>query len=506
MPAGAFRWQKPGTNDIHKSVAKFHLPVPPRGSKQQFCVEAARAIVKERYLEMCGDSRLRDDISAAQFAGLNTNPGTWWVARGFATKKLLYYSDNFFGMLRWIRSTQLGRGKYKPICDVNGKTEVIAYDKTGRTVYCVDAVTLVFQQMFFGHQLQLYSRAPLDSLWSWVGKTAYGTGALEAFNWITEEGKRDWCYDFDVKKMEASIRTDDLVWLAKLHFGALHPDDQTDEVWQCVLTLYLGLAESPFIIPDRNGQGHFFWKGGNGQGGEPSGHLLTALDNSLITLYLVALAFVWQSVSRGEEPSTERFWRWHRGMVMGDDLRLTLSRAAKQWWQLSGDGPIGAHIATSVFAACGTVLESTSFEGTHIMDSVFCGWKFYEMKDPVHWITFKTDFGRAVDAVKQGGDHTHSAQACVTNLGRINNMRVSTWADPTVREQVVRFREQFIRLSQRRFKELRNNPEWAAVKGAFLTDGALQQLYTGLMLPIPTGKQSKGFAVPELDEDFNDLS
>jgi len=464
--------------------------------------------VTNRYLETCGGSPLQDDISAVQAAAMNTNPGSFWIARGMLTKKLLYYSDNFLDMLRYIYRTQLVRGTYKPVCDVNGKTEVLEFDKSGRTVYCVDAITLVFQQMFFGTQVRAYSRSPLDSLWAWVGKTPYGTGALEAFNWITEEGKRYWAYDFDVKKMEASIRTDDLVnFLARLHFLALPSKDQTAEAWTCVCTLYAGLAECPFIIPDLSGKAHIFWKGDRGQGGEPSGHLLTALDNSLICLYLVALAFAWESHSRGESPSVERFWRWHRGMIMGDDLRLTLSQAATDWWKLNKRGlAVGEAIATAVFEACGTVMESTNFEGVHIMDSTFCGWKFYLMRDPVSWITFKTDFTRAVDAIKQGGDHNPTPQACITNLGRINNMRVSTWADAVVRSQVVGFRAHFIRICQSDpylGPQLKVNKEWAAVKGAWHTDAVLQQLYTGLLLPTPIGKQSIGFAepLPEVTDD-----
>lgn len=481
-------------------MAKFHIPVPTRTAKQQYCVDLARQWVRERYIESCGDSTLRDDFSAVQAAALKTSPGTFWLARGFASKQLLYYSDNFIDMLRWVRKAQLATGKYKAVCDVNPKTEVLQVDKTGRTVYCVDAVTLVYQQMYFGHQLQLYSRAPLDALWSWVGKTPYGTGALEAFNWITEEGQRDWAYDFDVKKMEASIRTDDMIFLAKLHFDALCVEDQTDEAWTEILTLYLGMAEGPFLVPDKQGKGHAFWKGGGGQGGEPSGHLLTALDNSVMCLYFVALAFVWESVSRNELPNQARFWRWHRGMIMGDDLRLTLSKFATQWWS-DNDRSAGEAFAIAVFEACGAVLESENFSGVHIMESTFCGWRFYVMRDPVHWITFKTNFGRAVDAIKQGGDHSRTAAACVVNLGRINNMRISTWADPVQRGQVTALRLQFIRLAQRRFPELKHNPEWASVKHAALSDAVLQQLYTGLLLPTPAGKQSEGFAAPELENE-----
>lgn len=431
---------------------------------------------------------------------MNTNPGTFYVARGFHTKKLLYYSESFPDMLRFIYRTQLQRGTYKPVCDVNGKTEVLQIDKTGRTVYCVDAVTLIFQQMFFGQQVQSYSRSNLDRLWAWIGKTAYGTGALEAFAFVTDGGKRTTAYDFDVKKMEASIRTDDLLWLAQVHYDALCKDDQTPEAWQCIRTLYLGLAECPFIMPDLTGKAHAFWKGGDGQGGEPSGHLLTALDNSLVTLYLVATGYAWESLKRKERPSVERFWRWFRGMIMGDDLRLTLSNAATEWWAANEEGlSVGEAFAAAVFDATATIMESVDFRGVNIMDSVFCGWRFYLMTDPVYWITFKTDSARAVDAIKQGGDHSRTPEAAIINLGRINNMRLSTWADAQVRHKVTGFRLEYIRLCEAGWPQLLQNPEWAAVKGSVHSDHVLRQLYTGLLIPTPIGNQSIGFDTPDLE-------
>jgi len=381
------------------------------------------------------------------------------------------------------------------VCDVNAKTEVIAFDKDGRTVYCVDPVTLVLQTMLCGDQVDRASASRLSEMWLWVGKSFFGTGAFESFIWITESGLRFKAYDLDVKKEEASIREDDLLWLAQLHFDALRVEDRTEDNWHRMSTLYMALSQCVFLLPDHGGRMHMFWKGGNGQGGEPSGHLLTALDNSIFLIYLVVLGYVTECWKRNEDGSAAEFWHMHRGMGMGDDLRLTVSAEGEEWYRHSGRSPAEV-IAQNVYDVIGVAFESVAWDGVPVMESKFCATQYYLMQEPVRWLTFKLDWERQLNALVQGGKlcHEHTAKGAIEQLGRINNLRIVTWPDKRNRCYVEGIRNSYIKRACVELPQLLDNPEWALTVNGWLEDGKLMKLYTGLILPTPIGEQSGSFA------------
>jgi len=201
-----------------------------------------------------------------------------------------------------------------------------------------------------------------------------------------------------------------------------------------------------------------------------------------MALYFITFAYGYEKLKRGEEPTAAQFWSWHRGMIMGDDIRLSLCEDARIWWELNGKG-VGESLCDNLCDGLWVMLEGNPLEGNHVMDSTFCAMKYFVMDSPFRWITFKLDWERQLDALVQGGQRLEDkAEECIRHAQRISALRNVTWADSTLRSDIVGVRDEYVRVCERELPQLKGRPEWELAKD-ILSDAALLKLYTGLLIP-----------------------
>lgn len=475
------RWTKPGSKAIHKSIKKFLIPLIGLAPWADKLYTQAWEIVRNRYVESCGGSVVFDIHTAAQEMASKGVPGTLYTQRGFHTKAMVYRNQQFIEDANATWNSDLKTGKFKPFCDVNGKTEILENEKDPRTVYCVDAMTILFQKMLFGDQHDKYRLSKYEQMWAHLGKSSYGTGSLERYDWITHSGLVSEVYDFDVKKMEANIRTREMQELARLHYEALDVKYRTEDNWMRVQTLYNGMSECPFLVEDSSGNMHALWKGGNGMGGNPSGQVCTALDNSIFDLVLVVFSYLIECYLRAELPSMSWFWLNHHGTVMGDDLQASLTSEAEKWWKKRHVN-FGTAFCRLMYDHRNIVLESTNpldesgnLLAVNVMQGRFCGMRFHVFSKPFRAISFVYDRDRMLSSVQQGDPNAPAYH----QLERMNGIRNIIWADEKTRDDLAEIRNCFIRVTEREKPQLLKSEDWERAKAGWLSDLVLYRLYTG---------------------------
>jgi len=474
------RWTKPGSKALHKSIKKFLIPLIGLEPWVDQLYSQAWDLVRQRYVESCGDSQVIDIQLAAQNMSSKGVPGSLYNRMGYATKANVYGDQDFLECANTIWNTSLLDGRYRPFCDVNGKTEILEIGKDPRTVYCVDSMTILFQCMLFSDQHEKYKNSSYGQLWANLGKTAYGTGSSERFDWITHGNTVRGVYDFDVKKMEANIRTREMRELARLHYEALSKKCQTKDNYERIATIYEGMAECPFLVEDLHGRTQAFWKGANGLGGNPSGQVCTALDNSLFDLVLVVFAYLCECYLRNEDYAMSWFWINHHGTIMGDDLQVSITLEAHLWWSKRYSN-FGTALATLVYLYRGIVLESTNplsdigeYLPVDVMQGKFCGMKFTVFRKPFGAISFVMDRDRMLSSIQQG-DPTQPPHH---HLQRMNGIRNITWADEQTRKDLSFWRNEYVRICEKDKPYLVSSEDWERAKSGWLSDFLLYRLYT----------------------------
>jgi len=405
-----------------------------------------------------------------------TVPGSVWELLGFSTKERLYDDPRFLAYIEDVWNNFLPQGKFKPFCDVNPKTEVLVKGKDGRTVYCVDAATIILMAMMFFEQNELWNSAPYRVMWSYAGKSPFGRGTLDRYSWISWNGQAEKTYEIDAKKMEAQIHTDDFRRIARMRYLALDPQMKTDENWRRVSCLYEGLASCPFVLPN----GVVYLKGLCGAGGNPSGQFLTAADNTLKSLHFLACAYIRACLLLRVEVHGAHMWEVLRATVLGDDIavsphpefdQLCRSKLGKNFAEVLGE---------ATWDICGSILESPDWKGVLPMEHGFCAMHFHEMLEPRRHITFRLDWDRQFSAMLQGGqERTPSRQ-----LQRIASYRTVTWGHEPTRYAVEQLWMDYIDWVRKHDPSQLLTTEWKEAEQAYNSDQRLELLYYGGDAPV----------------------
>jgi hypothetical protein len=429
-------------------------------------------------------------------------PGTLWERLGFRTKEELYADTEFQRRVSELWE-KLEPGSYVVWCDVNPKTEVLPIGKDGRTVYCVDATTIILMAMLLWDQNAKLNAAPMEALWMWSGKSPFGYGTHKRYEWITNNGKWKRVWDIDVKKMEANLRLRDMLAFAKMKYEALDIELRTGAAgsrnWLRLLAVYCGLAEGPFILPN----GETFWKGAGGEGGNPSGQFCTQVDNSLRCLRFVIEAFITACDELQLQPDEVYFWRNVRGVIMGDDLEMSISDEFETLLEpllkryseeLGHEVTWGEYVALVAYREYGTVMESPCWEGVHPMDSVFCGMRFQLMTDPISWMTFSMDMDKQLSAILQGGTQRTPEE----QLQRLASYRLQTWGNEEHRRMISHVYAMYKSEMEKTDPTLAKNENWQLAQRAYLSDMDLLKIYTE---QVPLRMRTVNF-----DEEFEILS
>jgi hypothetical protein len=477
--ARTHRWQRPGIDALLLSVRKLLLPIPTQNCEVERIHSEVEEVFSQRCIASFGDSSIVHPSYARQYSGLHRHAGSFLTSAGYKDKAAYCSSDECIEVTDKAYVSTLLSGEYKPVCDVNEKAEIVEYGALGRTTYCVDPVTIILQVSLFHNQHARFVKSPLGALGSYVGKTPYGLGSLERWVHITQGGKIFKVFNLDVKKMEASIRTADLLRLARIRFRCLQRNDRTVANWFRIKHLYLGLAENVFLVPAADATLWAYWKGSGGRGGEPSGHFLTLDDNTLHALYLFYLAYALESHSRGERPNWPLFFQEFAIVAMGDDVQFSVGPKLELWLNLSGKSPAEC-LADHIFTATRTILESTGWDGEHVDSSKFCGMYFTYLVTPVYHISFKLDYDRQWNSIVQGGSYGDIYKT----VQRIAGIRNVTWADPKLREEIASIYELYVQGKERTNPGLLADPAWIQAKQSYVPDSELVKLYFGLLVPM----------------------
>lgn len=420
-------------------------------------------------METVSNSKVYDFEEAYELMSKDSTVGNVWKTLGYQEKRYLFKEPRFKEYCRtnWER---ILNEEFVPFCDANPKNENLPDGKGGRTVYCVDPCTIIFQCMLMYDQNEQLNAASYEKLWMFVGKRVFGSGALERWNWISEGGVRDKCYELDVKKMEANFRVRDLLRISEIKFKALSPELQTDANYARLRNIYMGLAMGPFILPD----GEIFLKGVAGDGGNPSGQFQTAIDNSLFALQMIITGHIFACQELGLHPEYGLFWAHYRGTIMGDDIALSLSAAREKWYRVNFHKSPAEYIAEANYRQSGIVFESPNWQGVAILQHQFCGQRFHKMTAPVTWLTFRVDRDRILNNLETGGK---GSRLPPNQLQRIANYRVATWGDEVLRKDIEKIYTSYVAKMEKESPYLLDDEDWSQAKRGWLEDADLLNLY-----------------------------
>jgi hypothetical protein len=262
-------------------------------------------------------------------------------------------------------------------------------------------------------------------------------------------------WEFDISSCDAKLFTNLLLGIAHMRWRALRLQDQTTDNLIRMLNLYRMIASCPLAMPD----GATFLKGTNGFGGNLTGQVGTAHDNTIFGLFLLAYSFI---VLVG--PDIEMFKQCVRAITLGDDITFTVHDSIVEDFN-------GPAIAEVCFQNLGVVFESPCWSARPFHELGFLSMHF--KWDTEHNCYFHTvDRDKLFSSLLQGGtNRTPSEQ-----LQRICGMRNVAWGDIRTRQDL----ENIYWLYHDRYEiSLRGVESWETAKKSYVSLGMLARLYAG---------------------------
>lgn len=369
------------------------------------------------------------------------------------------------------------------IVQVNGKKEILPSKKVLenrlRNVFCMPVKHSLAQQRLLAdshRKIQDYSLA----LWHALGFSPFfrGTHRLVMHFKMHPHG-----WEFDGDSWESQIHSDSLHRLSGIKFRCLRPEDQTKENRIRLENLYLACGEALIILPD----GCVFLKGTKGAGGNPSGQVATAHDN---TFYMLVVFCFITFLIIGDNDFQIVFANASVA-VLGDDLTFTVS----DWLNNKAGGNFGKMFAKIAHEELGLMFSSPCWDSRPGEDLGFLAMKF--VYDEEHkCFTHRVNRDKMYSNLEQGGRFRTPPEI----LQRISGMRNVSWADPQIRAELAHL---FVVVERMHELQYHDDPEWVTAKKSYVSDAKLSRLYYGTQ---PMFAQGSGVArLPPMGNKFEDI-
>jgi hypothetical protein len=322
-----------------------------------------------------------------------------------------------------------------------------------RNVMAVDAGHNMWAQRLTYKQNKRINSNPIRS-WSALGWTPYSRGMDQLAHHLGESGFNSG-WEFDISSCDAKLFENLLLGIAHMRWRALRPQDQTQPNLTRMLNLYRMISRTPLALPD----GAVFLKGLNGFGGNLTGQVGTAHDNTIFGLFLLAYSFI---VLVG--PDIELFKKCIRAITLGDDITFTVHDDIVEEFN-------GPAIAELCFKNLGVVFESPCWAARPFYELGFLSMHF--KWDAEHNCYFHTvDRDKLFSSLLQGGTTRTPAE----QLQRICGMRNVAWGDIQMRQDL----ENIYWLYLERYEiMLKGVDTWETAKKSYVSLGMLARLYAG---------------------------
>lgn len=322
-----------------------------------------------------------------------------------------------------------------------------------RNVMAVAADHNMWAQMLTFDMNHKLNAVPLKAMCA-LGWSPFGGGMHHLASYL---GKFPCGWDLDGGSWESKIFTEALMRIANLRFHALAPEYQTQQNLVRFENLYKMIASCPLVMPD----GYVFLKGEDGRGGNLTGQVGTAHDNTIFMMAVFCYCFI-----RIFGDDFLFFQLNTRVACFGDDCTFTVSQTLNDM-----AGNYGVAMADVAWSELGVIFECPSWQPR----------PFHELSFLSLWFKFDNEHHRWVQVVNrdkmyssllQGGTERDAAE----QMQRICSMRNVTWGDVKVRKELALMINAFEELHD---QELAGDLAWEISKTNHLSDKELATVYYG---------------------------
>lgn len=341
------------------------------------------------------------------------------------------------------------------LAQVTVKKEILPIKKLAinrlRNVIAVDGAHNMWNQRLtfvMHHVMQNYPIATLTAL----GWSPYNGGMQDLADWLSLHPHG---YEFDGSTWEAHLWEDCLLKIAELKWRALKPSDRTPENRLRFNNVYKMISRCPIVLPD----GNVFMKGDDGDGGNLTGQVGTAHDNSLMMLFTIAYAYI-----RLVNIDYHQFRSLLSIITLGDDCTMTISDKIHEKFN-------GKSIAKLVYDELSVVLESPSWEPRPFHQLGFLSMHFYWDVEHRQWV-HTVDRDKLYSSLLQGGTERTPPE----QLQRLCGMRNVAWGNLQMRREIDMLIAEYIDLYDKSFK---SHPDWVQANKSYVNDRLLERLYFG---------------------------
>jgi len=444
----------PNVPASYGAVERFQQPVPKEYNKAAFKLawDWVAAIIHPHWK----NAKIKTfdeilDMADIEFKGKSA--GMPWNLAGIPFKEELYHDEE---CRKWIEEHWVAKlTKCASMAHVTVKKEILPQKKLLqnrlRNVIAVDGGHNMWMQMACYDAHHRLQRFPIDSMTA-LGWSPYRSGMQKLAEYL---GKHPNGWEIDGGAWESHMFEECLWEIAKLKFEALCPEDQTDENRIRINNLYRMIARLPLVMPD----GHAFLKGAKGSGGNLTGQVGTAHDNTLLMLFAVCYSWIMLV-----GPDYEEFRANTSIITFGDDLTFTVSDELA----LTFNGPAMAQL---VWDDLGFVFESPDWNARPFYELGFLSMHFILDEKNRRWV-HRIDRDKLYSNVLQGGtDRTPQEQ-----LQRLCGMRNVAWGHLQMRRELQELIDEYIFTFD---PALKGDFMWEQAKKSYVNDRFLARLYFG---------------------------
>jgi len=382
--------------------------------------------------------------------------GTPWTMCGYPDKHSLY--DDAMSR-EWIEKEWDDLlNRRASIAQVTVKKEILPIAKLAlnrlRNVMAVDGAHNMWMQRFcfvMHHKIQVANIVARTAL----GWSPYRRGMHELALYL---GKFSKGWEFDGSAWESKMFHDCLMRMADMKFRALRLEERTVQNHIRIRNLYQMISVCPLVMPD----GIAFLKGSTGSGGNLTGQVGTAHDNTLFMLFSFAFCFI---KIIGDD--FQRFQAETRPICLGDDCTFTVSDKINE----EAGGNYGLRMAEVAYEELGIVFESPCWEAREFQHLGFLSMHFSYDKESRMWLHV-INKDKLYSNLLQGG----TTREPIEQVQRIANMRNVAWGDPRLRQEFENIYFRYTKYWDRYYAGLE---AWETAKKSFVPDSWLERLYTG---------------------------
>jgi len=400
--------------------------------------------------------------SIATFDQIKTSPlietrkksaGLPWILSGIPFKEEMY--DDAL-CREWIENQW--NDCLNDMCSlahVTVKKEILPIKKLAinrlRNVIAVDGAHNMWNQRLCFVMHHVMQRFPISTLTA-LGWSPYNGGMQDLADHLCQHPNG---YEFDGSTWEAHLWEECLLKIADIKWRALKPSDRTPENRIRFQNVYRMVSRCPIVLPD----GNTYMKGDNGDGGNLTGQVGTAHDNSLMMLFTMAYAFI-----RLVGHDYSAFKKFTAIITLGDDCTMTISDQIHSKFN-------GETIARIVYEELAIVLESPCWSPRPFHELGFLSMHFHWDKEHKQWV-HTVDRDKLYSSLLQGGTERTPPE----QLQRIAGMRNVAWGNAKMRMELDMLYAQYKDLYQETW---RNHPDWIQAEQSYVPDRLLERLYFG---------------------------